>query len=233
MRNATKWLLVAAGLFAAAGVTQAADRAGVGLEWGIGPSIVFGNFDMKFDSAFQLSWKVSDDFALSVFTSQGRFSGSHEYTDNTVTPNIKHKIDVFGATDISGISVLHSIPMLSFLMVGLELGQANFGEDGASPTYPNSDGSTGSIADFGGARDAFSTDGALEGIIGKITVLHSESKTVTADVGITASLRFIQLQELRVFGTQESTTNITPRKAIDPVSSYNSLALQLGVTLGF
>src|SRR6185503_109329 len=139
MRKATTGMLVAAGLFAVAGVAQSADRAGVGLEWGMGPRISFGTYSMNFTNGTSLSWNIGGDFTVGVAASSGQYSASGSYTNNA-SPAITHKIHQTGGLQEASVQVLHSIPGLSFLTLGLELGTVSYGA--SVRTMTNSDGST-------------------------------------------------------------------------------------------
>jgi hypothetical protein len=232
MRKTIAVLLVAVSAVAAGGRAVAADRAGIGLEWGMGPTLMLiGGFEMKFDEEVALNWDVSNDFVVSVFSGNGTWRGSHEYTNNAV-PAIKHKITVEGDKDLMGIAILHSLPVLSFVKVGIELGMINIDE--AACLYSNSDGSAAAgLADFGGARDVLAETASMEGIVAKVTLLKGESKGTYADISVQGSLRFVQLPTERIFGRQETDSTASPLKGIDPIESFNNLSLKLVASLGF
>lgn len=230
MRKATTGLLVAAGLFAVAGVSQAADRAGVGLEWGMGPRISFGTFNINFINGTSLRWEVGNDFTIGVAASSGLYRAEHSYTDNTVTPNITDKLAVTGSLAEASIQVLHSIPGLSFLTAGLELGTVTYGAGTYNPTH--SDGSTGALADFGAPAFA-GTTAAEVGLLAKIDVLKAESKLVTSIVSVNAGLNFVTFADTTLLGTQEVNSTSTPLKGIDPVNGNTNLAITASVGLWF
>lgn len=224
-------VLLVAGCAVAGGRSFAADRAGIGLEWGFGPSLILGGgFSMLMDEQAALNWEVSSDFSVSVFSGNGIWRGSKEYQNNA-TPAIKHKITVEGSDDLMGIAIVHSMPGISFLKIGIELGMMNLDE--SNVLYTNSDGSAGALADFGGVRDSINQTASLEGIMAKVTLLKGESKGTYADVSVMGSLRFVQLPTTRLYGTQESDSTASPLKAIDPIASYNNLSIKLMASLGF
>lgn len=230
MRKTIAVLLVA-GFAAAGGRAVAADRAGIGLEWGIGPTLMLGGgFDMKFDEQVGLSWNVSDDFAVSVFTGNGMWRGDYEYTNNA-TPAIDHRIMAEGYKDLMGIAIIHSLPVLSFVKVGIELAMVNVSE--SNVRYYDSDGATGALADFGGSRDPLDGTASMEGILAKVTLLKGESKGTYADVSVMGSLRFVQLPTLWIYGHQETDSTSSPLKEIEPIGSMNNLSLKLIASLGF
>lgn len=232
MRKYIAVLLVAGFAVAAGGRALAADRAGVGLQWGMGPTLMLvSGFDMKIDEEVALNWNVSNDFAVSVFSGNGTWRGSYEYTNNA-TPAIKHKLTAEGYKDMAGLAIMHSLPGLSFLAVGIELGMVNVAEDNC--IYSNSDGSapTG-LANFGGVRDVVDETCSMEGVLAKLTLLKGESKGTYADVSVQGSLRFVQLPTMRIFGRQETDSTASPLKGIDPVESFNNLSIKLVASLGF
>jgi len=235
MRKAITMSLVATFVAAAiGGSAMAADRAGIGFEFGMGPTIVLGGeFNMEMTSAGAFTWNVSDNFAVSIFSGNGKVRGEHSYTDNTGANNVDRKIAVSGEADTRGLGIWASLPMLSFIKVGFELGTVQLSEQ--TVQYSESDGSnTTGLADFGGVRDALNDETMMEGIAGRITFIRGDSKTVTADLSVVGSLRFVQTnQDLRIYGIQESDSTTLPLKAIDPISSWNHLDLKIAATIGF
>ena len=230
MRKATTGMLVAAGLFAVAGVAQSADRAGVGLEWGIGPRISFGTFNMNFTNGTALSWNVGGDFTIGVAASSGRYRAEHSYTNNTVTPNITDKLAANGSVSEASIHLLHSIPGLSFLNAGLALGTVTYGAAAYAPTH--SDGSAGALGDFGAPAFA-GTTAAEVGLLAQVNLLKAESKLVTSVVSVNAGLNFVTFNDVALLGTQEVNSTSNPKKAIDLVNGNTNLALTVGVGLWF
>lgn len=243
MRKATTTLLAAAMIFALAGtrVAQAADRAGVGLEWSYNPTVSLGGFDLDLSGQeFALAWKVSDTFTVGVFSGSGNYAVSHDYTDDVTTPgtNFDRHIGVTGTTSNSGIRLTTALPMLTFLSVGLEAGALTVSAVNA-PDYVNSNGSTSADTNFGPAGVAGSYGGATYGMVGltgRITLLKGEVKTVGTEVAVGASLRFVPIQDNYTFlGQQEVTTSkpVASKDKIDPISSFNSLTLAATVALTF
>jgi hypothetical protein len=232
MRKTIAVLLVAGFAAASGGRALAADRAGISLDWGVGPTLMLiGGFQMKMDEQVSLDWDVSDDFAVSVFSANATWRGSDEYQNNG-TPAIKHKITVEGTTDSMGIAIVHSLPMLSFIKVGIELGMVTLDE--SAPIYSSSDGSGSSIADFGGTVDTFSNEVcSMEGILAKVTLLKGESKGTYADISVMGSLRFVQTPTRRIFGIQQTDSTASPKKGIDPIGSLDNLSLKIVASLGF
>jgi hypothetical protein len=235
MRKATATLLAAGLLFAAsgAGIAQAADRAGVGLEWGIGPVIQMGDFDMKFGQAFGVNWKVNEQVSVAIFGEQAPFRGEYSYSNDTGTVAFDQGIQVNGNYSVSGMRIMHELPILKIIDIGFELGVVSLGE-GPAPRYHNSNGSTGSAADFGTVNPLDAT-GALEGIAVHLGLFKAESGTLSTELGINAALRFVQLPDTFVFGTQEVTTTkpAAEKAGIDAVTSYNNITLQVALNVGF
>src|SRR5688572_3408983 len=168
MRKAMLSLLAAVLFAGMAGTTQAADRAGIGLNWGIGPTIQLGDFDMKFDQSFGISWVVSDSVSVEVFGQSGQFSGEYEYTDDVTVSGqtFDRGTQLQGFSTLTGLRFVHNLPFLKILSVGFDLGVMTFGED--NRTYYNSDGTTSTTADFGGTVDSFDTQASTEGILAKL-----------------------------------------------------------------
>jgi len=238
MRNATKGLLIAAVVFAvtSGNMAGAADRAGIGLEWGWAPTINLNGLDSDFaGTTFSLDWKVTDSFSVGVASNAGFYSGSHEYTDNTVTPNIKHNIRLDGQENSTVLRILATVPVVTFLQAGLEAGVMQIG--GATYTYVNSDGTTGSAANFGAGPGVAPNFGnqteAIAGVMAKATLVQAESKTVSAAISVSGGLRFVNLPDTYAFGSQESNSNSQPLKKIDPITNMNSLSLVVEAGLWF
>jgi len=233
MHKAAKMLLGTVFALAVAGGNEAR-AAAIGLEWGWVPTIPFGDFDIRLSNQeFTLSWKVSDDFTVGVFRGDGQYRGEREYTNNTVSPTIGHKLAVTGTTSVSGIRILVSIPALSMLSAGLEVGAMTLGA--GSYTYTNSDGTGFSTASpdarFGAGQAFGGATAALLGAVGKASLIRAESKTVTTEITVNAALRFVDLSDTLVFGSQES--NKTTPTDIDAVTNYTNLAITVAVGLWF
>jgi hypothetical protein len=226
-------VLVAAG----AGMAGAAEQSGIGLQWGIGPALMFGPFDqMKMADSFAVSWKVSDDVSIAVFRQEGWIGGTHEYTNDITIPGqtFKQRLTIDAIYNINGIAIATKIPAITFLTLGMELGVVDVTE--VDEDYTDSRGVVGDVGDFGNSRDALDGQGALEGITAKLTLLKAETKTINTDIGIQAALRFVQLPTLYVFGRQETTVdpaNNPVLKGIDPIHSMNSLDVRVVASLIF
>lgn len=236
MRKAMLSLLAAALFAGMSGKTMAADRAGFGLEWGMGPTIVFGPFDMKMDQSFGVSWLINDDFSVALFTTQGRFSGEHEYTDDVTIPGqtFDRGVQVGGTYTVDGLRLNYALPFMRMLSLGIELGRMGFNQDYTE--YHNSDGSTSSDTDFGGQTQQLNESAMVEGISLRANLLNGAAGAVTASLGVQASLRFAQFQDRAVFGTQESTVDPLLHPVLDEietVTSYNTLAIAAALNVGF
>jgi len=238
MRNATKVLLIAAVVFAVtgSGVAGAADRAGIGLEWGWAPTINLNGLSSDFaGTAFSLDWKVTDSFSVGVVSNAGFYSGSHEYTDDTGANPIKHNVQLDGNENSTVLRILATVPVVTFLQAGLEAGVMQIGP--STYTYVNSDGTTGGAANFGSAAGIGPNFGnQTEGIVGvmaKATLVQAESKTVSAAISVSGGLRFVNLPDTYAFGSQETNTTKTPTAKIDPITNMNSLSLAVSAGLWF
>jgi hypothetical protein len=121
------------------------------------------------------------------------------------------------------------------LQAGVEAGVLQLGA--ASFTYVNSDGSAGSANDFGaiaGIAPTFpNTNAAVIGVLGKITLVEAESKTVSAAISVSGGLRFSSITDTYAFGSQEATTTKTPPSKIDPVTNFNNISLAVSAGLWF
>ena len=238
MRKATKGLLIAAAccVVMSSGVANAEDKAGIGLEWGWAPTVHLNGFGLDASgSSFSLNWKVTEIFTVGMSSHSGLYSGSHEYSDDTVTPNIKHNVTVTGHETSSVLRILGSIPAISFLQAGLEAGVLQIGA--GNYTYVNSDGTQGSNANFGfgagiGPNLPTTTVGVI-GVLGKINLVQAESKTVSAAISVSGGLRFSGIPDTYVFGSQETNTTKTPPAKIDPVTNFNNLSLAVSAGLWF
>lgn len=246
MRKATTTLLAAAMIFAMAGgrVAQAADRAGIGLEWAYNPTINLSGFDIDLSGQeFALAWKVSDSFSVAVYRGSGNYSISHEYTDDLTYlasgQTVKVKEVLEGSVGTSGIRFLTTLPMLTFLSLGLEAGAVTLGGVTGGGSFTRSDGSGAADTDFGPAGVAGSYGGATYGtigVVGKITLLKGEVKTVGTELSVGGSLKFVPIADNPNFtGVQEVTVNkpAGQKKAIDPIESFNTLTLAATVALTF
>jgi hypothetical protein len=241
MRKATTTLLAAAMIFAMAGgrVAQAADRAGIGLEWAYNPTISLSGFDMDLSGQeFALAWKVSDTFTVAVFNGSGNYAIAHEYNDDVTVPAtpFKRRVGVTGSTRSSGIRLTTSLPMLTFLAVGLEAGAVTVSAVNA-PDFTNSDGTVSTAANFGAGAGTYpGAQYGMVGLTGKVTLLKGEVKTVGTEVAVGASLRFVPINaDYRFTGSQETTTSkpVGSKTKIDPIESFNSLTLAATVALTF
>jgi hypothetical protein len=229
MRKAKTLLLVAAVLaaVAGAGIAGAADKAGVGMTWGIGPMIPLGNFEMKFDDTFTLYWKVSNDFQVGVFRETSSVRGEESQTVSGTDPVLKETLVAQADAAASGIRLLHSVPGLDFVTAGLDIGVITF--TGGTTTLSRSDGSA-AVGTFGNPVVLAGT-APLLGVTSKLSIFSAETKTVTTDISVTGSLRFVTFNDLAVFGTQKDLE--APTSAIDPINSFHNLTLLLGVGIGF
>lgn len=215
----------------------AADKAGVGLDWGIGPNLVAGNFKMQFDNAFALSWKVSEAFTVAVFNSAAPWRGEYSYTseaanDGTDATEHKYLISRSGDLAISGIRILHAVPGLDFISAGIELGTVAISDNAATCKLDGvvSTAAT-TLAAFTDTTQIMPTSAALIGIAGKVSIFKAESKTVTTDINVTGAFRIISIPETSIWGTQKA--YLAEPKAIDGVTSYNNLNVLLGIGLWF
>lgn len=233
MRKTVAILLVA-GLAVTVGgqvaKAAAADRAGVGLEWSIGPVLSFSGFDMKMGQQFSLNWKVSDSFAVGVWNGTGLYRGETDYQDN-VTSTLKHKLVASGTTSSNGITLLTTLPVITIMELGINIGVETFTADATSPVISRSDGAVGPLATFGVPADLTCTAPVL-GIAARLHLLKAESKTVMTDIGVIGGFNFVQFPDIAVFGTQEDLGK-TPLKAIDPVGNYTNLTLMVNASIWF
>lgn len=231
MRKATR-LLLAAGLFTAvsSGV-MAADRAGFGVEWGIGPAIQLGDFGMKISQEFAVSWQVGPDVSVAVFGEQAPFHGDTTYTNDTTANSFDQGLQVDGVWTATGMRFMHALPFLKALQVGFELGVVGFVERNVN--YVNSDGTTGNSGDFNGRDSLSNVSATLEGIGARLSVFKADAGVIATDLTVGGALRFVQLPDTYVFGYQETNTTKPVKDGIDPVTSYNHLAIQVALTAGF
>lgn len=234
MRKTVAILLVAVFAVAAGGqvakAAAAADRAGVGLEWSIGPAISLSGFEMKMGQQFTLNWKVSESFAVGVWNGSGLFRGEQTYTDAT-TNTLKHTLVTSGVTATNGITLLATIPMIEIVELGMNIGFEQLTCDAGYPKESHSDGTGGVLAHFG-APAAMTANGSILGIAARIRLLKAETKTIMTDIGVVGGFNFVQFADVAAFGTQEAQGK-TPLKAIDPVSSYNNLTVMLNAAIWF
>ncbi len=250
MRKAITLSLAVAFMAAAGGrVAMAADRAGIGFEYGMGPTIILGGgFDMLMNQAGAFTWNVSDNFGISISHGTGSVRGSHEYSDDTGANPVKRKIVVDGHSDTEALTIWASLPMLSFLKIGFELGTVTLSGTATGRYYSSDDGSVATPAMFGGVNSYSGLGGTpaggqgtynpsqsmMEGIAAKLTFLKGDSKTISADISVAGALRFVQLEGDRyIYGTQETNSTKLPLKAIDPITGFNQLDLKLVATIGF
>jgi hypothetical protein len=230
-----KLVLLAAALVLAVGApvsTMAADRAGVGLEWGMGPNILTGNFNMEFENAFALAWKVSDSFTVAVFNGSALWRGENSYTsDAAVDPSgaaQKYTLVQDGDLTLTGIRILHSVPGLDFLTAGIEFGRVNFNSNPG--VIKRGDGGVVTGLEFG-TPVAMPASAELLGVTGKVSIFKAETKTVTTDINVSGSFRIIKFADTDVFGTQKAV--LSEPKAIDAVTGYSNVTALLGVGLWF
>lgn len=236
MRKAKLSLLAAAIFAGMAGTTLAAERAGFGLEWGMGPTIQLGDFDMQMDQSFSVEFSINEDFGVSLFSSQGRFSGEHEYTDDITIPGqtFERGIQIGGNTSVEGIRLSYGLPFLKMLRLGIELGRLSIEQDYTD--FHNSDGTTSSNVDFGGVSQQLDEVAAMEGVSLRANLLSGATGALTASLGVQASLRFAQFRDRAVFGIQETTVDplLHPvKEEIETITSYNTLAVAAALNIGF
>jgi len=218
----------------------AADKAGLGLEWGVGPNLVAGNFNMQYGSGFALSWKLADSFAVSVFSNTAPWKGSFSYTSEAAndgyTPGTKHKysVDRNGDMQVSGIRILHNVPLpiLDIISLGIELGTVDF-SDNTSPSACKVDGivNGAAVPALGLGTDTLSGPAGLIGVSGKVSIFKAETKTVSTDISVLADLTIINIPEKDIWGTRKA--YLATPKAIDGVTSYNYLSVLVGIGLWF
>jgi hypothetical protein len=237
MRKAKLSLLAAAIFAGTAGTSMAAERAGFGLEWSVGPTIAFASgFDMQMDQTFGVEFMINDDFSAGLFGGTGRWAGEYAYTNDITVPgqSFDQRIQKGGSTEVNGLRLSYTLPFMRMLKLGFELGRVSFGED--SVTYYNSDGSYGGAGDFGGTVESLDTVAAMEGISVRANLLNGAAGALTASVGVQASLRFAQFERTAVFGSQESTVDpaLHPvMNEIETITSYNTLSVAAALNVGF
>lgn len=244
MRKSKMVLLAAALAVAVSAPAVSADRAGIGLNWAIGPMVQLGPFDMKFSNGFTLGWNVTDRFSVGVFREDAQVRGEYSYTNNPAAPTVpvKHTVVVEGTTNAQGLRFmanLLALPIVGELSAGIEVGTQVI--NAATFTYTNDDGTMDVDGVNFGTAPAADVDGLVDtvplmGVAGNLRVLEFETKTVTTAVDVNASFRFIPVNDTYTFGTQE-TDYIPPAgttfKKIDPVSNFNTLSLTVGVGIWF
>jgi hypothetical protein len=233
MRKTVAILLVAVFAVAAGGqvakAAAAADRAGVGLEWSIGPAISLSGFQMKMGQQFTLNWKVSDSFAVGVYNGSGLFRAENTYTDLAITTK-KHTLVTSGTTASNGITLLATIPMIEIVELGINIGMETL--TGVAPVeLAHNDGTAGVAAHFGTTAPLTCTAPIL-GVAARIRLLKAETKTVMTDIGVVGGLNYVQFSDITAFGTQE-VQGKTPLKAIDPVNSFTNLTVMLNAAIWF
>lgn len=237
MRKVKALALAAVIIAAGAGMAGAAEQSGIGLQWGMGPAFMFGPWDMKMSDSFAITWDVSENVTVSIIRQAGPMSGVHEYTDDVTLPgddNFTRRMRVDAYETINAIGIATKIPQVNFLKVGMELGVVSIGEEDVD--YTNSNGTVSDITNFGNDRDTMDGTGALLGLNCKISLLKAETKTINSEIGLLASLRFIQVPTLHPFGIQETTVDPALHpvlKEIDAIHSINSIDLKLVASLIF
>lgn len=231
MRKANMFMLLAALAATLAGGRVAQAAAGVGLEWGMGPTIPMANFGMKMNEGFTLAWKVTDAFSVGVFRESGNYRGEHKYT--AVATNFKHSVILEGTSEVSGIRLMTVVPVISILEMGIELGTLSLGAGTYSTS--RSDGGTAAYADFGlPVAPAFAGGQApMAGVSLKATLLKGETKTVSTAIAILAGYRFVDFPDAYLLGTQETLNVAVPQKKIDAVAGYDNVNVGLVIGLWF
>lgn len=247
MRKSKMVLLAAALAVAVSAPAVSADKAGIGLNWAIGPQVMFGPFDMQFSNGFTLGWNVTDRFTVGVFRDEAMVRGEKSYTcDNTVTGHIadaEHTMVVEGTSLAQGLSFLTNLlelPLVGRLAVGLEIGTQQFDIPAAGYSFSDSD-SSGSTdgADFGlpVAPVAVSITAPIMGVAAKLRVLEFETKTVTTCIDVNLAMRWIPIKDDYMLGMVEAdvVAPVPPATLdkIDPVGSLNTVTLMAGVGLWF
>jgi hypothetical protein len=102
----------------------------------------------------------------------------------------------------------------------------------ASYSYYRSDGGATGAASFG-APNFNDVNVPLVGVLGKLTLLRTESKTVATSLDVTGGIRFVSFPDDDVFGTQEANTTKVPQDAIEPQNGYNTFVVRAGLNVGF
>jgi hypothetical protein len=235
MRKTMAVLLAVGAMMAVSGqAVMAADRAGVGLEWSVGPVISVSGFDMRMGQQFTLDWRLSETFSVGVWNSSATYRGSHSYTDN-VDRTLTHELVTSGSVSANGITLLASLPAMSLIELGINVGVGTLTPDAVPLVATDSDGTAGALGDFGGPVPLQGTVPLL-GIAARVHLLKAETKTILTDIGIIAAFNFVEFQDTNAFGTQEVLGVPSPTgllKKIDPVGSYNNLALMLNAAIWF
>lgn len=236
MRKAKLSLLAVALFTAFAGKTLAADRAGIGLEWGIGPVIQMGDFDMKMSQGFGVNWQVTEVVSVAIFGENAPLRAEYTYSNDTGAVAFDQGVQVNGDYAVSGMRVMHQLPILKILDVGFELGVVQLNEN--QVRWHNSNGTEGTDADFnpaGGNRDQLNTTGAMEGVTASLGLFRAETGTISTELSVAAALRFVQLPDTYIFGTQELNT-VKPaaeKDEIEAIDNYNNLVVRVALNVGF
>ncbi len=230
MRKAT-YALLGAALVVALASGSMAKKAGVGLEWSWVPTFQLGAFGLDTSAQeFTLAWDVSGDFSVGVFTGNGKFNAEKSYTNDTLATPLDEELSVEGTTGVAGIRLLTNVPGLKMLKAGLEAGAMTLGA--GTYTFTRSDGSAGAAAAFGAPVCAGETCGMV-GVTGKLSLIEASNANVTTAVTVAGSLRFVDLTDTAILGTQEVNTTAVPLAKIDPVKSMTNVAVQLAVGIWF
>jgi len=232
MRKAKMFMLLAALASMLAGGRVAQAAAGVGLEWNLGTTIPFANFQSRVADGFTLAWKVTDNFAVGVFREAGTYRSDISFVQNWT--GYRHGQVVNGSLESGGIRLMVQMPIISIVQLGIEAGTASYGP--AVYSYYRSDGQGGvGPGDFGwtGAPAWAGCSAPLMGIALKITLLKGETKTVASEVSIQGAARFVEISDTNILGYQKVGIAGATNPKIDAIKELGGGIAKLVIGLWF
>lgn len=210
--------------------TQAAEKSLLDFEYGAGILLPIKKYDMKADNMFALTLNMSDKCSVTILREDSRVRGENSYID-AADVTLKYTIVNEGNLSITGIRILHEVPVLSSLRIGLDIANVRFNTQNR---FRRSDGVATDETDWGFAatfNEPLDGSHPLVGLIVKWTIFSAEMKPVKTSLCLFSGFRFVDVPDTYALGFIESNATDTP--AIDPIKNYHNTYVIVGLKIGF
>ncbi len=241
-------ILVVSLILFAGSLAIAEERTGLGFEYGGGYLLPLNDYEMRSVQSFALTMDLSENLSASIFRAEGQIRGENSYTgeDDGTSPSAQVEDMDFtvintGDMSITGLRFKHALPMDLPLKAGLEIGTVRFSNGNHSFRSTGGSGTpaaTGTPADdvnWGmAALDTLDGSYPVLGLLAEAELFSHSTETVTVSVGAGLAFRIVSIPERYALGFEEAEyADPNDIEEIDAVSSFNTLAVTVGLNIGF
>ncbi len=220
---------------------RAGSKTGIGFEYGGGYQMPSNDYEARSIQSFALTMDLTEELSVSIFREEGSIRGENSYKgeDDAGDKEMDYTLINTGDLSITGLRFKHKLPidLPVVLRAGLEVGQASF-RNGARDFRAT--GGSGTPLSGAAAAANWTDVDVLDGTYPSLGLLADailvSRQTETLSVSVTAGLayRIINLPDLYSLGEEEAEfADPDDISEIDPVKSFNNLAVTVGLNIGF